>query len=86
MEAKSPHEECKRCGWVDCECGTATGELCIALKKVCQLEEQHRTLAAPDAHAARGAWISERSADIITYSKTCGQISRQTIPYKMLID
>jgi hypothetical protein len=48
--------------------------------------EQHRTLAAPDAHAARGAWISERSADVITYSKTCGQISRQTIPYKMLID
>lgn len=48
--------------------------------------EQHRTLAAPDAHASRGAWLSERSADVITYSKQCGQICRHTIPYEMIKD
>ena len=31
--------------------------------------EQHRTLAAPDAHQARGGWISGRDAKVITYHK-----------------
>lgn len=37
---------------------------------------QHPTLAAPDAYAARGGWISKRQASCITYDKTegmCGQ-------------
>lgn len=46
--------------------------------------EQHRTLAAPDAHATRGGWLSGRSADVIVYSDECGQIGRHTIPYKMI--
>ena len=48
--------------------------------------EQHRTLAAPDAHATRGAWLSGRSSDVIIYSKKCGQIGRHTIPYEMIAD
>ena len=46
--------------------------------------EQHRTLAAPDAYAIRGAWLSGRSSDVIIYSKKCGQIGRHTIPYEMI--
>lgn len=40
--------------------------------------EQHATLAAPDAYAARGGWFSERQAVAITYSKFSGEKSRQT--------
>lgn len=40
--------------------------------------EQHATLAAPDAFAARGGWFSERQAVAITYSKITGEKSRQT--------
>lgn len=41
--------------------------------------EQHRTLAAPDAYASRGGWISGRDAKAITYHKEYGEISRVTI-------
>jgi len=37
---------------------------------------QHPTLAAPDAYAIRGGWISKRQAMSITYHKTKGQIGR----------
>lgn len=40
--------------------------------------EQHATLAAPDAYAARGGWFSERQAAAITYSKRTGETARQT--------
>lgn len=40
--------------------------------------EQHATLAAPDAYAARGGWFSERQAAAITYSKKTGETARQT--------
>lgn len=40
--------------------------------------EQHATLAAPDAYAARGGWFSERQAVAITYSKKTGEFARQT--------
>ena len=46
--------------------------------------EQHRTLAAPDAYAARGGWISGRDAQIITYHKQFGEVSRLTINSAML--
>jgi hypothetical protein len=41
--------------------------------------EQHRTLAAPDAYAARGGWKSGRDAKVITYSKKHGEVSRLII-------
>lgn len=46
--------------------------------------EQHRTLAAPDAYSARGGWISGRDAQVITYHKAYGEVSRLTINSAML--
>ncbi|QXG07643.1 hypothetical protein [Erwinia phage Snitter] len=46
--------------------------------------EQHRTLAAKDAYASRGGWLSNRSANVITYSKEYGEVSRLTISPEML--
>lgn len=46
--------------------------------------EQHRTLAAPDAHASRGGYCSNRSAPVITYSKKYGEVGRQTISPEMI--
>lgn len=46
--------------------------------------EQHRTLAAKDAYAARGGWLSERSAAVITYHAQYGEIARNTITPAML--
>jgi hypothetical protein len=40
---------------------------------------QHPTLAARDAHAARGGWISERAAAVITYHKKFGQVARTIV-------
>jgi hypothetical protein len=37
---------------------------------------QHATLAAPDAYAARGGWLSERQAVSMTYSKEAGEVAR----------
>lgn len=41
--------------------------------------EQHRTLAAPDAYASRGGWMSGRDAKVITYHKQHGEVARLTI-------
>ena len=46
--------------------------------------ERHRTLAAPDAYAANGGWISGRSASAPTYHKKFGEISRAVIPFAMI--
>lgn len=46
--------------------------------------EQHRTLSAPDAYAARGGWLSGRDAKVITYHKEFGEVSRLTINSDML--
>lgn len=46
--------------------------------------EQHRTLAAPDAYAARGGWLSGRDAKVITYHREYGEVSRLTINSDML--
>lgn len=40
---------------------------------------QHPTLAARDAYAARGGWISDRAASIITYHEKYGQVARNTV-------
>ena len=46
--------------------------------------EQHQTLAAPDAHASEGGWVSLRSAQCITYHKNYGEVSRVRITPEML--
>lgn len=50
----------------------------------CMVVEQHRTLASKDAYAARGGWFSGRSANVITYHKQYGEVSRQSISPEML--
>jgi hypothetical protein len=46
--------------------------------------EQHRTLAAPDAYAARGGYLSGRDAKVITYHKEYGEVGRVTVSYDMV--
>lgn len=46
--------------------------------------EQHRTLAAPDAYASRGGWMSGRDAQVITYSARHGEVGRCRINSRML--
>lgn len=46
--------------------------------------EQHRTLAAPDAHASRGGWMSGRDAQVIVYHAEHGEVGRVRINSKML--
>ena len=46
--------------------------------------EQHRTLAAPDAYASRGGWMSGRDACVITYSRRFGEVGRVRVSSKML--
>ena len=43
------------------------------------LVEQHRTLAAPDAYASRGGWISGNSAKVITYHAEYGKVGEVQI-------
>lgn len=46
--------------------------------------EQHRTLAAPDAHASRGGWLSGRDAKVITYHEDHGEVARITLSPDMV--
>jgi hypothetical protein len=46
--------------------------------------ERHETLAAPDAFAAGGGWLSGRSAKRITYSKLFGEVGRDTMRPEMV--
>lgn len=46
--------------------------------------EQHRTLAAPDAHASRGGWLSGRDSKVITYHKEYGEVGRVTVNIDMI--
>lgn len=46
--------------------------------------EQHRTLAAKDAYASRGGWLSGRSAPVITYHREYGEVARFTISPEMV--
>jgi len=45
---------------------------------------QHPTLAAQDAYAARGGWLSEREAACITYHDKFGQVGRSIVTPEML--
>jgi hypothetical protein len=45
---------------------------------------QHRTLAAADAYASRGGWISGREAQIMTYHKEYGEVGRMMISPEMV--
>lgn len=46
--------------------------------------EQHRTLAAPDAYASRGGWMSGRDACVITYSAQWGEVGRVRVSSRMV--
>lgn len=46
--------------------------------------EQHQTLAAPDAYASRGGFMSGRSAQAITYSRHYGEVGRVVITPEMV--
>lgn len=45
---------------------------------------QHPTLAAPDAYAARGGWLSERQATSMTYHRRFGEVARGVFTPEML--
>lgn len=45
---------------------------------------QHSTLAARDAYASRGGWMSERQCTAITYHAEFGQVCRSTVTPEML--
>lgn len=46
--------------------------------------EQHRTLAAPDAHASRGGWMSGRNSKVTTYHEEFGKVIEHIISPKYL--
>jgi hypothetical protein len=46
---------------------------------------QHPTLAARDAYAARGGWISEREATAMTYHSQFGLVARNTVTPEILV-
>lgn len=48
--------------------------------------EQHRTLAAADAYASRGGWLSGRDAQVITYDKRLGERCRRRISAQMIAE
>ncbi len=45
---------------------------------------QHATLAARDAYASRGGWVSERQVTSITYHSEFGQVARNTVTPEMI--
>ncbi len=47
--------------------------------------ERHETLAAPDAYAAGGGWLSGRSAKVITYHRKYGEVGRATLRPEMVV-
>jgi len=47
--------------------------------------EQHETLAARDSYAAGGGWFSGRTAKVITYTKSGGEVFRHTISAEMVL-
>ena len=46
---------------------------------------QHSTIAARDAYAARGGWMSERTMKAITYHTQYGEVGRVTVTPEMFI-
>lgn len=54
------------------------------LESQLMIVEQHQTLAAKDAYASRGGWLSQRGASVITYHADYGEVARVTITPEML--
>ena len=54
------------------------------LESPLMIVEQHQTLAAPDAYASRGGFMSRRSAQAITYSRRHGEVGRVVITPEMV--
>lgn len=50
------------------------------------LVEQHQTLAAKDAYASRGGWMSDRSAQVITYHDKLGEVARGRVNAAMFTE
>jgi hypothetical protein len=48
------------------------------------ITEQHPTLAAMDAYAAKGGHVNQRGAQVITYHRSFGEVGRLTIRPEML--
>ena len=46
--------------------------------------ERHPTIAAMDAHSARGGYNSQRGASVVTYSRRYGEVGRSTIRPEMV--
>lgn len=46
--------------------------------------EQHPSLAPKDAHSSRGGYNSNRGANVITYHKNFGEVSRYTVRPEMI--
>jgi hypothetical protein len=46
--------------------------------------EQHPTLAAADAYASHGGWLSKRNAKVITYHKDFGKVGELVLSPEML--
>jgi len=44
---------------------------------------QHRTIAANDSHSARHGYVSERSAQVITYHREFGEVARNIVVPEM---
>ena len=58
---------------------------CIDIKESnLMVVEQHPTLASKDAYAARGGWLSNRNASVITYHKQFGEVARFAISPDMV--
>lgn len=55
-----------------------------AIESTLMIVEQHPTLAAADAFASRGGWMSERVAKVITYHKDYGEVGRICVTPEML--
>lgn len=60
-------------------CHTGHYHHSVKLESNLMILEQHRTLAAPDAHSSRGGWLSGREAQVITYHKDFGEVGRVII-------
>jgi hypothetical protein len=54
------------------------------IESALMLIEQFRTISAPDAYAARGGFMSGRSASAITYHREHGEVGRITITPDMI--
>ena len=46
--------------------------------------EQHRTMAAKDAYAARNGWMAGRGAPVVTYHSKFGEVGRQVYTPEMV--